>query len=142
MITVLVADHHLIVRGIICRLLERAGDIQVIARASSGEEAVSQALRYQPNIASLAVAMPLLNGIHATRQICEQCPDTHVLIVSGYDTPEYVRGSLNAGALGYVLKDTASQDLVIAVRSLYEGKPYFSKKISRVAELLREELGY
>lgn len=134
MIRVLVADDHLIVRDLLCRLLKRAGDIQVVATASNGEEAVSQAILYRPNLASLAVRMPVMDGIKATRQICEHCPDTRVLIVSGYDTADYIRRSIEAGAFGYVLKDTASDDLVIAVHAVYEGKPYFSEEIADIAK--------
>jgi DNA-binding NarL/FixJ family response regulator len=132
-ITALVADDHVLVRNIVCRLLQRAGDIQVVATASNGEEAVRQAVRYRPHLALLAIAMPIMNGIKATRQIRQQCPDTRVLIVSGYDSGDYVRRAIEAGASGYVLKEVAGSDVVAAVRSLYRGDRYFSKPVAEVA---------
>jgi DNA-binding NarL/FixJ family response regulator len=134
LITVLVADDHVMVRDIFCRLLERAGDIQVVATAANGDDALRLAILHRPNLALLAVNMPLMNGINAAKQIRERCPDTRVLMVSGYDTSEYIRRAIEAGASGYVLKDSASQDLAAAVHSLYEGKPYFSQQIADIAK--------
>jgi DNA-binding NarL/FixJ family response regulator len=134
MISVLVADDHTSVREALGSLLEAAGDIQIVAMAVNGQEAVAQAVLHCPNVAVMDVSMPIMNGIEATKQICAHCPRTRVLVVSAHDTPKYIRRCLRAGALGYVLKDVAGDDLVIAVHSLYQGKRYFSQQIADIAE--------
>lgn len=80
--------------------------------------------------------MPIMDGIEATRYICEQCPHTHIVMLSMYDSPEYVQRALKAGALGYVLKDAAGNELVEAVRTLYKGKRYFSPRIAEIVKHL------
>lgn len=133
MITVLLADDHTIVRDVLRRLLETAGDIQIVATAPNGEEAVAQAVLHCPNVAVMDASMPLMDGIEATRQICIACPQTRVLMVSGHHSPYYIRRCLQAGALGYVLKDVAGVELVIAVRSTHQGNRYFSEQIAETA---------
>jgi DNA-binding NarL/FixJ family response regulator len=130
MITVLLADDHAMVRDGLRYLLEAAGDIQIVALASNGKEAVAQALIHSPDVAVLDVSMPVMDGIEATKQICELVPQTRVVALSMHHTAEYVRRALKAGALGYVLKDAAGEELVAAIRSLYTGQRYFSQKIS------------
>lgn len=134
MISVLVAEDHTSVREALSSLLERADDIQIVAMASNGQEAVEKAVSHCPDVAVMDVSMPVLDGIEATRQICADCPKTRVLVISAHNTPHYVLLCLQAGALGYVLKDTAGDDLVIAVHSLYHGNRYFSKQIAGIAE--------
>jgi len=133
MITVFIADDHNLVRKVLQGLLERAGDIQIVAMASDGREAVEQAVLYRPNVGVMDVSMPSLNGIEATKQICACCPQTRVLMLSMHDTAEYVHLGVQAGALGYVLKDEAAEEMVIAIRSVYQGKYYFSKQIAEFA---------
>lgn len=130
MITVLLADDHAMVRDGLCYLLEAAGDIQIVALASNGKEAVAQALIHSPDVAVLDVSMPVMDGIEATKQICERVPQTRVVTLSMHHTPGYVQRALNAGALGYVLKDAAGDELIAAVRSLYAGQRYLSRKIA------------
>jgi DNA-binding NarL/FixJ family response regulator len=134
MITVLLADDHIIVRSVLQRLLERAGDIEIIATALNGLEAVERAVLYGPNVAVMDLSMPLMNGIEATKKIFADCPKTRVLLVSGFLIPHYIQRCLQAGAFGYVIKDTVVDDLVIAVRSLHEGNRYFSKQIAETAK--------
>lgn len=129
MITVLLADDHLMVRDGLRYILEAAGDIQIVALASNGEEAVAQALSLCPDVAVIDISMPGMDGIEATGQIAESCPETHILMLSIYHTGEYVQRALKAGASGYVLKDAAGQELVEAVRSLHAGKRYFSPQV-------------
>jgi two-component system, NarL family, response regulator NreC len=129
-ITVLLVDDHAMVRDGLRYLLEAAGDIQIVALASNGKEAVAQALIHCPNVAVLDVSMPVMDGIEATKQIRELVPQTRVVTLSMYHTAEYIQRALNAGALGYVLKDAAGTELVAAVRSLYAGERYFSQKIA------------
>jgi two-component system, NarL family, response regulator NreC len=131
MITVLLADDHAMVRDGLRYILEAAGDIQIVALASNGKEAVEQAVAHCPNIAVIDISMPVLDGIEATRQIAKSCPRTRIVTLSMYHTGEHVQRALSAGAFGYVLKDAAGQELIQAVRSLYEGKRYFSPQVAK-----------
>jgi DNA-binding NarL/FixJ family response regulator len=112
-------------------ILEATGDIQIIALASNGKEAVAQALAHRPNIGVIDISMPVMDGIEATRQIMKACPETRIITLSMYHTGEYVQRAVRAGALGYVLKDAAGNELVEAVRSLYAGGTYFSPQVAK-----------
>lgn len=134
MIRILLADDHLIIRGILRQLLERTDNMEVVAVASNGEEAVAQAILHSPDVAVMDVSMPNMDGIKATEQIHAACPQTRVLMLSAYDAPYYIQRSLRAGAFGYVPKGEAVKDLVTAIRSLYAGNQFFSKPIAHAAE--------
>jgi len=131
MITVLLADDHTMVRDGLRYILESAGDIQIIAQASNGKEAVAQALNQCPNIAIIDISMPIMDGIQATKEILAICPNTRIVTLSMYHTGEYVQRALKAGAFGYVLKDAAGNELVEAVRTLHAGKRYFSPPVAK-----------
>ncbi len=131
MITVLLADDHAMVRDGLRYILEAAGDIQIVALASNGKEAVAQAISHCPNIAVIDISMPEMDGIEATKKILEACPQTRIVTLSMYHTGEYVKRALKAGAFGYVLKDAAGHELIEAVRSLYAGKRYFSPQVAK-----------
>src|SRR5215213_2662150 len=130
-ITVLLADDHIMVRDGLRHILEAAGDIQIVALASNGAEAVAQALTHDPDIAIIDISMPVMDGIEATKQIREACPQTRIVTLSMYHTGEYVQRAVEAGAFGYVLKDGAGNELVEAVHSLHAGKRYFSPQIAK-----------
>ena len=134
MITVLIADDHIVVRNLLQLLLEQADDIQIVDVASNGQEAVEKAAQNCPNVVVMDVSMPVMDGVEATRQICAGCPETHILMASLSETPENIRRSLKAGALGYLLKDGAKEELVVAVRSTDHGTRYFSTRIAEVAK--------
>ena len=134
MITVLLADDHVMVRDGLRYLLEAAGDMEIVALAEGGTDAVSKAIVYKPNVAILDISMPEMDGIEATKQIIAYCPDTRVLLLSMHHTAEYVQRAVEAGAFGYVLKEEAGYDLLLAVRTLSRGSRYFSKKITRIAK--------
>jgi HlyD family secretion protein len=133
MIKVLVAEDHPSVRDLLRRLLEQADDIEILAIERNGEKAINRAILHHPDVAILDASMPTMNGIEATKEILVQSPETRVLIVSGFNTHEYIRKSVEAGASGYVLKDFMRQDLILGVRELYEGRSYFSQQIAEVA---------
>lgn len=137
MITVLLADDHRMVRDGLRYLLEAPGDIQIAATAANGKEAVERALATSPDVAVIDVSMPVMDGIEATRFISEYCPQTQVVMLSMYDTPEYVQRALQAGAVGYVLKDEAGSELVQAVRTLHKGENYFSPRIAEIVRNLK-----
>jgi DNA-binding NarL/FixJ family response regulator len=130
MITVLIADDHAMIRESLQRLLERAGDMEVVAMAFNGLEAVEQTVLHDPNVAVMDFSMPFMDGIEATTQISADCPKTRVLMVSAHNTPKHIQRCLDAGALGYVLKDRVVADLATAIRSLYQGNRFFSKQIA------------
>jgi DNA-binding NarL/FixJ family response regulator len=134
MITVLLADDHEMVRDGLRFLLEAAGDIQIVALASNGEEALDKAILLRPDVAIIDVSMPPLNGIEAAKQIHTQCSQTHVLMLSMLRHPEHIQRSIQAGALGYILKDEAGNDLVAAVRMVSKGNRYFSQEVTEIAE--------
>jgi DNA-binding NarL/FixJ family response regulator len=123
---VLIADDHGIVRSGVKLLLDRQPDIEVVAEAEDGVEAVAQAIRHRPDVAVLDVSMPRMTGLQATHEIKQQAPDTQVLILSMHDDERYLFEALRAGAAGYVLKQAADQDLVDAVRAAGRGEPFLT----------------
>ena len=129
MITVILADDHAVLRDGLRYLLEAQDDIQIIATAANGQEAVEQATQNCPDVVLMDISMPVMNGIEATRQICEVCKNTKVMILSMHHTSEYLQRALKAGAQGYLLKDSAGAEVIAAIHALHEGKSYFSQKI-------------
>jgi DNA-binding NarL/FixJ family response regulator len=131
-IRILLADDHTLVRQGLRKLLEERPDWAVIAEAGDGREAVRLAEQLKPDVAILDVAMPLLNGIEATRQITKRVPGTHVLVLSMHADEAYVTQILQAGATGYLLKDSADVDLLKAVSEAAHGRSFFSPAIASV----------
>ena len=129
MITVILADDHAVLRDGLRFLLERDEDIQIVATAANGQEAVEQAIQYCPDVVLMDISMPIMNGIEATKQICAVCKNTKVAILSMHHTSEYLQRALKAGAQGYLLKDSAGVQVIAAVHALHEGRSYFSQKI-------------
>jgi len=138
-VTVLLADDHAVVRDGLRALLE-TGDLQVVATAGNGREAVAESLRLKPDIVIMDIAMPELDGVEATRRIVEKCPETRVLILSMYLSAEHIYRALQAGAQGYVLKESAGEEVVEAIRTLRAGKRYLSHRITEtvIDDYLRE----
>jgi DNA-binding NarL/FixJ family response regulator len=128
----LVCDDHTIVRHGLCKILEEQGEWQVVGQARDGRDAVKQALTLKPDVAILDVGMPLLNGIEATRQIIRRLPTTAVLILSMHADQAYITQALQAGARGYLLKDSADVELIRAVAAVAGGKSFFSPVVSKV----------
>lgn len=134
MIRVIVADDHVPFQNSLRYMLETSGDIQVVATASNGAEAVAQVSRQCPDVVVMDISMPLMDGIEATRRIRALCQDTRVVMLSILDQPEYVQRAIEVGARGYVLKEAIGRDLLAAIRALATGKRYFSQKIAELAE--------
>jgi len=130
MIRVLLADDHGVVRDALTYLLEAQGDIQVIAAAADGQDAVEQAIRLIPDVIVMDISMPRMDGLQATREISRQCPVTRIVMLTIFNSREHIEQALKAGAHGYVLKEAAGKELVEAVRALHAGGQYFSKKIA------------
>jgi DNA-binding NarL/FixJ family response regulator len=132
MITVILADDHAILRDGLRFLLEAAGDIKIISMAANGQEAVDQARQYCPDVIVMDISMPVMSGIEATKHICQICEHTKVAILSMHHTTEYVQRALEAGAVGYLLKDSAGAELVAAIRAVNAGKRYISKSVANI----------
>ena len=129
-IRVLLADDHAVVRDGLRYLLEAQGDIAVVGGAANGRLAVQQAQQLAPDIVVMDIAMPELNGIDATRQVREVSPTTQIIILSMHSTAEHIRHALQAGAQGYLLKESAGTEVVDAVRAVHAGRRYLSQKIA------------
>ncbi len=129
---ILLADDHTVVRQGLRKVLEARPEWEVVAEAGDGRDAVRQAEESKPDIAIVDVAMPLLNGIEAVRQIARKVPATRVLVLSMHADEAYVTQMLRAGAAGYLLKDSADVDLLQAVDAVSAGKSFFSPAIARV----------
>jgi DNA-binding NarL/FixJ family response regulator len=131
-IRILLADDHTVVRKGLRLLLESQPGFTVAADAANGREAVALAEQHHPDVVVMDVAMPLLNGIEAARQILVKQPHTAIVFLSMHADESYVLRALKAGARAYLLKDSAEHDLTDAVRAVTEGKAFFSPAISKM----------
>jgi two-component system response regulator NreC len=128
---VLLGDDHRLLRHGLRKILEEKRDLEVVGEAGDGREAVKLAVALAPDVAILDIGMPLLNGIDATRQIVRRVPACQVLILSMHADEPYIARALQAGARGYLLKDSAGTDLLRAVAAVAAGKAFFSTVISQ-----------
>jgi DNA-binding NarL/FixJ family response regulator len=135
-ISVLLVDDHNIVRQGLRALFSAEGDIAIVAEAQTGREAVQLALKHHPEIVVMDLAMPLLNGWEATRQILKAVPSAKIVVLSTYGDDDHIQQAIAAGAAAYLLKQTAAADLVKAIREVRKGNAYFSPAI---AKRLREQ---
>lgn len=129
-ITVFLADDHAVVRDGLRLLLEAQGDIKVVGEAANGRDAVQQVAQLCPKVVVMDLAMPELNGFEATRQIRQVCPSAQVIVLSMYSTGEDIFRAMQAGARGYLPKESAGTEVVNAVRAVYAGRRYLSQKVS------------
>jgi DNA-binding NarL/FixJ family response regulator len=133
MIRVLVADDHPVVRQGLCTMLELEDDIQVIGRAADGLEAVEQAHAERPDVILLDVQMPKMDGIEALRRIRSDDPQARVIVLTTYRNEDYIFPSLQAGALGYLLKDATREELAGAIRTVAAGQSLLDPALVSVA---------
>ena len=131
-IRIVLADDHTIMRHGLRSVLERQPDFAVVGEASNGREAVDIIAQENPDVAVMDIAMPLLNGIEAAKKITEERLKTVVVILSMHSDESYILRALRAGARGYLLKDSAENDLIQAIRAVRAGKAFFSPAVSRV----------
>ena len=129
---VLLGDDHTLMRQGLRKIMEERPEWEVVAEVGDGREAVKKCLALKPDVAVLDVAMPLLNGIDATQQITKKVPETKVLVLSMHSDEAYVTRALQAGATGYMLKDSAGKDLLKGIASVAAGQAYFSPAIARL----------
>src|SRR3989338_8097423 len=133
-ITVLLADDHTVVREGLRMVLEAEKDIRVIAEARSGREAVGLVRKLRPDVVVMDIAMPLLNGFEATRQIIKFFPATKILILSAHSDDEYIDQIVSLGATGYLIKQSSAQVLSKAIREVKKGRFFFSAEIEKRLE--------
>jgi DNA-binding NarL/FixJ family response regulator len=131
-IRILLADDHTILRNGIRALLEDEPGMRVVGEAEDGRAAVALTCQLKPDVLIMDIAMPLLNGLEASRQIKQQCPGVKVLILTMHDNEEYIRQVLEAGAMGYILKDAAARELISAIRTVYRGEAVLSPAVTRL----------
>ncbi len=135
-IRILLADDHGVVRKGLRYMIERHEDLEVVGEAADGREAVKMVAELRPEIVVMDIAMPLLNGIDAATQLLKEAPQSSVIILSMHADEGYLLRALTAGVKGYLLKDSADEDLVRAIRAVLEGKSFFSPA---VAQMLADE---
>jgi len=129
---ILLADDHTMMRADLRILLEKYTKLEVIEETDNGRQAVERSASLSPDVVVMDVGMPMLNGIEATKQIVSQCPDTRVIILSMHSDETYVMRALQAGARGYLLKDSAAVELIGAIEAVSHGKSFFSPRVSRI----------
>jgi len=140
-ITVLLADDHIVVRQGLRALLMVEEDIEIVGEADNGRQAVQLVKKLLPDVVVMDIAMPVLNGLEATRQIIRAVPSAKVLVLSSYSDDEYVQKLTEAGAAGYLVKQTAANELLKAIREAQRGNAYFSPSIAkRLRDQCRETL--
>src|SRR5258707_8938376 len=130
-VSVLLVDDHTVVRQGLRALLSAEEDIEVIGEAENGRQAVMLARKTPPDVVVMDVAMPLLNGLEATRQILKALPSSKVLVLTSYGDDECVQQLMQAGASGYLIKQTAANDLLKAIREVQRGNAFFSPSIAK-----------
>jgi DNA-binding NarL/FixJ family response regulator len=137
-ITLFLVDDHIIVRDGLQALLEAQADFKVIGGAATGREAVQKISQLCPDVVLMDINMPDLNGIEATQQIRTRCPGTQVIILSMHASGEYIQRALQAGAQGYVLKESAGSEVIDAIRTVHRGERYLNQKVSNkiISELI------
>jgi DNA-binding NarL/FixJ family response regulator len=130
-ITVLLVDDHKVLRQGLRVLLESEGDITIVGEAETGREAVEMTGKVHPDVVVMDISMPRLNGLEATRQITRKSPLTKVIILSAYNDDEYVQQLTEAGAVGYLVKQSGAADLSKAIREARKGNAFFSPSITK-----------
>jgi DNA-binding NarL/FixJ family response regulator len=129
---IVIGDDHTVVRQGLRKILEEQPGWEVVAEVGDGRSAVREILDREPDVAILDIGMPLLTGIEVTRQVTRRVPSVHVLILSMHGNEAYITQALDAGAQGYLLKDSADTDLIRAVTAVASGKSFFSPAVARV----------
>lgn len=131
MVRILLADDHDVVRRGLHEIIAARPDWHICGEAKNGREAVKLAIKLNPDIVVMDLSMPELNGLEAVRQISKELPETEILVYTMHDTDKMIRDVLAAGAHGYLLKSDAVLQIVTAIESLSQHKPYFTDKVSK-----------
>ncbi len=138
----IVDDHHLVRAGLIA-LLDGEQDIEVVGEAGDGLEAIEKTREINPHVVLMDISMPRMDGFEATIKICQMSPAPRVLVLTQYDHEEYIKRIVQAGAMGYILKNAVVDDLRKAIRAVYRGEQFFAPSVSQimVESYLREATG-
>src|SRR3984885_4848587 len=139
-ITVLLAEDHMIVREGFRKMIELEDDLEVVGEAQDGRAAVALAKKFRPEVVLMDIAMPLLNGLEATRQVLKAVPTTKVLMLSAHSDDAYVKNATDSGAMGFLLKQTSAHDVCRAIREVHKGKTFFTPSISKQLNRLNPQL--
>jgi len=137
-ITVLLVEDHTVVREGLRNLIELEEDFEVVGEAHTGREAIVQVEKLQPDVVLMDIAMPLLNGLEATRQMLKANPAVKVLMLSAHSDDAYVKNATESGARGFLLKQSSAHDVCLAIRAVHQGKHFFSPSISRRQERIHQ----
>lgn len=129
-ISILVVDDHPMVIGGLISCLSYYDDMEVVGQASNGRDGIQKCLELKPDVVLMDISMPSMNGIDATELMLEKAADTKVLIFSMHENPEFVANIMAAGAKGFILKDTSAEEIHFAIKSVFEGRAYFSGSIA------------
>ena len=140
-IRVLLADDHVMMRDGLKALLTASLDVSVVAEVGNGRDAVRRAEELKPDVAIMDISMPELNGMEATRLLRDKCPGTRVVILSMHSSSEHVFRALEAGAMGYLLKESAGAEVNAAVRAVHGGRRYLSRAIAALEPAVRSGAG-
>jgi DNA-binding NarL/FixJ family response regulator len=138
-ITILLAEDHTIVREGFRRMLDLEDDLEVVGEAQTGRQAVALVKKLRPDVVLMDIAMPLLNGLEATRQVLKGLPATKILILSAHNDDAYVKNATESGAVGFLIKQTSAHDVCQAIREVQKGKTFFSPSISRRRDRLNPQ---
>lgn len=144
MIRVLLADDHIIVRAGLRRIVEESGDIEVVAEASDGREAVLAVRQEKPDVAVIDISMPVLDGLEVIAQVKSECPQVSILVLTMHEEHQYVVRAIETGAMGYITKQSAPEQLVNAIRKVHAGSLFLTAEAAealalRVARGSREQ---
>ncbi|PIU57759.1 MAG: DNA-binding response regulator [Chloroflexi bacterium CG07_land_8_20_14_0_80_51_10] len=131
-IKVMIVDDHTVVRDGICALLELAGDMEVVGDAANGREALETVGKLMPDVVLMDIAMPIMDGLEATRRIHKEFPEIKILALTQYDDKDYVFPSIKAGACGFISKTAASSELASGIRAVFAGESYLSPSVAKV----------
>jgi len=131
-ISVQIVDDHPMVQGGLKACLSFYDDIDIVGSTTDGSDALNKAMELKPDVILMDISMPTMNGIDATEIITEQLPATKILILSMHNNPEFVKSAIQAGAVGYILKDTTSEEIYYAIKAVASGKNHFSSSIAKL----------
>jgi NarL family two-component system response regulator LiaR len=132
LIRVMLVDDHAVVRSGLSTFLMTCGDMEMVGEASSGEQALTICQQVKPDVVLMDLAMPGMDGATATRMIRDKCPEIQVIVLTSFKEQELVQGALQAGAIGYLLKDVTADELANAIRAAYAGKPTLAPEAAQV----------
>jgi len=138
-ISVLLAEDHMIVREGFRKMLELEDDLEVVGEAKDGRQAIALAKKLRPAVILMDIAMPLLNGLEATRQLRKALPTTKVIMLSAHSDDAYVKNATESGAVGFLLKQTSAHDVCRAIREVQKGRTFFSPSVSRRLDRLHSQ---